>query len=330
MTNLIVCDVTIKQDAEGRYCLNDLHKAAGGEDRHQPAHFWEAAGDKLLQVLILENPRVSPKVALRKVGEEEITLYPIQGKRGVRNAKLIAESGLYKLIMRSDKPEARRFQDWVTREVLPAIRKDGAYIMGEEKVATGELDEDAFMRRVETSELVAELEKSAKTQSFVKLMGRNGGTFVVKELVYAYAMWISPKFHLEVIRSYDRLATEGVAVHTSAAEAVLDDPLSYMEKIIAQAKQLKAERDRLASENQELTHERDGLSSVVGSKMHTLGRFARTLPQINSLAIKSDLQFRHCTSTTTSPFSPAACVRLRCPLWWALVGVGGGDHRRQN
>uniref|UniRef100_UPI0013D134B4 KilA-N domain-containing protein n=1 Tax=Acinetobacter baumannii TaxID=470 RepID=UPI0013D134B4 len=60
-----------------------------------------------------------------------------------------------------------------------------------------------FMRRVETSELVAELEKSAKTQSFVKLMGRNGGTFVVKELVYAYAMWISPKFHLEVIRSYD-------------------------------------------------------------------------------------------------------------------------------
>lgn len=185
MTNLIVCDVTIKQDAEGRYCLNDLHKAAGGEDRHQPAHFWEAAGDKLLQVLILENPRVSPKVAKA---------------------------------------------------------------------------------------------------------GRYGGTFVVKELVYAYAMWISPKFHLEVIRSYDRLATEGVAVHTSAAEAVLDDPLSYMEKIIAQAKQLKAERDRLASENQELTHERDGLSSVVGSKMHTLGRFARTLPQINSLAIKSDLQ----------------------------------------
>lgn len=48
---------------------------------------------------------------------------------------VISESGLYKLIMRSDKPEAQKFQDWVTRDVLPAIRKDGAYVLGEEKVA---------------------------------------------------------------------------------------------------------------------------------------------------------------------------------------------------
>lgn len=41
-------------------------------------------------------------------------------------AWLISESGLYKLIMRSDKPQAKPFQDWVTKAVLPAIRKDGA------------------------------------------------------------------------------------------------------------------------------------------------------------------------------------------------------------
>lgn len=58
---------------------------------------------------------------------------------------LISESGLYKLVMRSDKPEARAFQDWVTRVVLPAIRKDGAYVLGEEKVATGEMDEDELV-----------------------------------------------------------------------------------------------------------------------------------------------------------------------------------------
>jgi prophage antirepressor-like protein len=60
---------------------------------------------------------------------------------------LLSESGLYKLIMRSDKANARKFQDWVTRDVLPAIRKDGGYILGEEKVATGELSEDELVFR---------------------------------------------------------------------------------------------------------------------------------------------------------------------------------------
>ncbi len=41
--------------------------------------------------------------------------------------QLVSESGLYKLIMRSDKPQAKPFQDWVTREVLPSIRKTGSY-----------------------------------------------------------------------------------------------------------------------------------------------------------------------------------------------------------
>jgi prophage antirepressor-like protein len=64
---------------------------------------------------------------------------------GPQDISIISESGLYKIIMRSDKPEARAFQDWVTRVVLPAIRKDGGYIMGEEKLATGEMSEDDFI-----------------------------------------------------------------------------------------------------------------------------------------------------------------------------------------
>ena len=58
---------------------------------------------------------------------------------------LISESGLYKLIMRSNKPEAAQFQDWVTKVVLPSIRKDGAYVEGEEKLASGEMPEDEFV-----------------------------------------------------------------------------------------------------------------------------------------------------------------------------------------
>lgn len=50
----------------------------------------------------------------------------ITGK-GMGNAKLLSESGLYKLVMRSDKPEAKKFQQWVTETVLPAIRKDGGH-----------------------------------------------------------------------------------------------------------------------------------------------------------------------------------------------------------
>ena len=69
------------------------------------------------------------------------------GEAPGRPMVLVSESGLYKLVMRSDKPEARAFQDWVTRVVLPAIRKDGAYVLGEEKVVTGEISEDELILR---------------------------------------------------------------------------------------------------------------------------------------------------------------------------------------
>lgn len=68
----------------------------------------------------------------------QIGSYVIATKRGGRAAITISESGLYKLIMRSDKPMAKGFQDWVTKIVLPAIRKDGAYIQGEEKITIKE------------------------------------------------------------------------------------------------------------------------------------------------------------------------------------------------
>ncbi len=61
---------------------------------------------------------------------------------------VISESGLYKLVLRSNLPEAKGFQDWVTKVVLPAIRKDGGYVLGEEKVVTGEMTEDELVLKV--------------------------------------------------------------------------------------------------------------------------------------------------------------------------------------
>jgi len=88
----------------------------------------------------MPNGYVNITDATRKLAAEEVVLEKIENSR--QKTRLVSESGLYRLIGRSDKPEARKFQDWVNGDVLPAIRKDGAYILGEEKVATGEMSED--------------------------------------------------------------------------------------------------------------------------------------------------------------------------------------------
>jgi prophage antirepressor-like protein len=68
-----------------------------------------------------------PHVAYRRIARDELT-YRSRATVGLppgRPMATVNESGLYKLIMRSDKPQAREFQDWVTREVLPSIRRTG-------------------------------------------------------------------------------------------------------------------------------------------------------------------------------------------------------------
>lgn len=50
---------------------------------------------------------------------------------GVQEMTIVTEAGMYAVVMRSDKPEAVRFQEWVTGEVLPSIRKHGGYLTPE-------------------------------------------------------------------------------------------------------------------------------------------------------------------------------------------------------
>lgn len=102
---LSLSSINIREDDEGRFCLNDLHKVSGNADKHKPA-FW------------LRNDQVK---------------------------ELIAEL---------------HFCNSLKIEAINIIRG-----------------------------------------------GSNQGTYAVKELVYAYAMWISPKFHLQVIRAYDEMVS---------------------------------------------------------------------------------------------------------------------------
>lgn len=60
--------------------------------------------------------------------------------------KFINESGLYTLIARSDKREARRFQRWVTSEVLPSIRKTGSYNVQQQQLTSSYMIEDRIKR----------------------------------------------------------------------------------------------------------------------------------------------------------------------------------------
>lgn len=52
---------------------------------------------------------------------------------------IVNESGLYEVILRSDKPEAKQFRKWVTHEVLPSIRKHGGYLAGQETMSPEEM-----------------------------------------------------------------------------------------------------------------------------------------------------------------------------------------------
>ncbi|MGF2683428.1 KilA-N domain-containing protein [Acinetobacter johnsonii] len=108
---LVIGEFSIRQDEDGRYCLNDLHKASGGDKKHQPAYFIRNQQTKDL-IAEIENPFNGASANLQ----------------------------------------------------MPAV---------------GKLND-----------------------------GKNNGTYVVKELVYSYAMWISAKFHLMVIRAYDSLVME--------------------------------------------------------------------------------------------------------------------------
>lgn len=84
---------------------------------------WWVLSD-VCKVLELSSPH---KVADRLEADEKgRNLIPTLG--GMQEMTTVNESGLYAVILRSDKPQAKPFRRWVTSEVLPSIRKHGAYM----------------------------------------------------------------------------------------------------------------------------------------------------------------------------------------------------------
>lgn len=89
-------------------------------------------------ILDLGNPRSS----LALLDEDEKGVHSVDTPGGKQNMTTVTEPGFYKLVMRSRKPEAKAFQRWVTHDVLPALRRDGAYVASD-----GTEDDDVLMAR---------------------------------------------------------------------------------------------------------------------------------------------------------------------------------------
>lgn len=70
----------------------------------------------------------NPRNVVNRLSQKGVCTTDTLTKGGVQQATFINESNLYKVIFQSRKPNADKFTDWVTSEVLPSIRKHGAYM----------------------------------------------------------------------------------------------------------------------------------------------------------------------------------------------------------
>lgn len=99
--------------------------------------------------------------------------------------------------------------------------EDGRYCLNDLHKASGDQRKDRpgyFIENEKTQELINVIEaeyydvgnptSSNKAINIIRGKGREQGTYAVKELIYAYAMWISAKFHLTVIRAYDAMVMQ--------------------------------------------------------------------------------------------------------------------------
>lgn len=121
------------------------------------------------QILSLSTPA---RVAERLDSDEVSLTHLIDSIGRQQETTVINESGLYNVILRSDKPEAKPFRKWVTSEVLPTIRKTGGYMMpklSKEMQALFILDE----RTMKHEERLTKLENTMVVDSAKRLVLQN-------------------------------------------------------------------------------------------------------------------------------------------------------------
>lgn len=84
------------------------------------------------------------KISARLEADELTRIKFVSGGQN-REMLCVSESGLYNVVLRSDRPEAKPFRRWITHEVIPSIRKTGGYIAGQETLSPEELMAKALL-----------------------------------------------------------------------------------------------------------------------------------------------------------------------------------------
>ena len=117
----------------------------------------------------------SRKAVLDHVDSEDKGVTEWNTLGGVQNVSIINESGLYSLILSSKLPQAKEFKRWVTKDVLPSIRKNGGYIKNQEHLSKEEILANAVLL---ANNLIAEKEKviedlEPKAKYFDELVDNN-------------------------------------------------------------------------------------------------------------------------------------------------------------
>ena len=123
------------------------------------------------------------RTALRKLDEDEKGVDTIHTPGGDQQVTTVSEAGFYKLVLKSRKPEAKAFQRWVTHEVLPAIRRDGAYVASDGTEDDATLMARALIAAQRTIERNRrEIDELRPKALFADAVAASDGTCLVGEL----------------------------------------------------------------------------------------------------------------------------------------------------
>lgn len=169
--------------------------------------FWSK---DVVDILKLANPRSS----MALLDEDEKGVHIMDTPGGKQNVNYVTEAGLYTLVLKSRRPEAKLFRRWITHEVIPSIRQTGGYIMGEEKMTDDELLSSALIiannkleqRGMRIKALEAQIEADKPKVEFAERISVSKGTVTIKQFA---ALLCQKGYRTGEIRMFEELRQDG-------------------------------------------------------------------------------------------------------------------------